>query len=85
MKPKKEPEDVGIEFLPVCSACRAILDDYDVNFENKCVISTANDILSHPYDSWCITPPFCPHCKENFQYILLQIKLPFTGRDQTNE
>lgn len=82
MKRIKVPTGAHIDFLPVCSACRAILDDYVVNFEDNCTIPTAYEPLFTAKYLSCIIPKFCPHCKEKFDYIQLQTRLPFVGREK---
>lgn len=65
-----------IIFLPVCSACRAILDDQEIDYR-----PAYGDIESVPnhYKAAMeceIVPYRCPKCGEYFERIVLYTDLP---------
>lgn len=66
-----------IRFLPVCSSCRTILDDHEVNYQS-CIedIEYAPNHLKSEL-SYEIVPNFCPKCGEHFERIVLYTDVPF--------
>ena len=71
-----------INFLPVCSACRAILDDHEINFVGM-NLKIANTMMTAPDTT--IQPMRCPYCGAYFDRITMPAELPvlpsrsFTG------
>ncbi len=65
-----------INFLPVCSACRAILDDHEIDYR-PCIgeIEQAPDKVRSALDHEII-PNRCPKCGEPFERIVLYTDLP---------
>lgn len=68
-----------INFLPVCSNCRAILDDREIDVshdENESIafIKKHNKIELLPQR---IIPNICPNCHELIECITIPTKLPF--------
>lgn len=64
-----------INFLPVCSACRAILDDHEINIE---YIDGGEKVLPRCQ----IVPVVCPYCHRTFDAITIPTKLPFPAADK---
>lgn len=68
-----------INFLPVCSNCREILDYEDIAVvRGYSIIGSASDFLRIPEDS--VQPFMCPKCGEHFERITLPSGLPFYAR-----
>lgn len=71
-----------INFLPVCSNCRAILDDHEINV-CATLTNVANTLMTAP--ETYIQPSRCPKCGEWFDQITIPRGLPvppsrsFTG------
>lgn len=65
-----------IRFLPVCSACRTILDDQEIDYrpcisEIEHAPNTEHSALEHE-----IIPNRCPKCGEYFERIVLYTDVP---------
>lgn len=71
----------GINFLPVCSNCRAILDDHEITIENGMNLAPPIVKMITPW----VSPTHCPHCGAAFDRITMPSGLPvppsrsFTG------
>lgn len=65
-----------INFLPVCSACRAILDDHEIDYRQVIgeIEQAPNGVRSALVHE--IIPNRCPKCGEYFERIVLYTDLP---------
>lgn len=65
-----------IRFLPVCSSCRAILDDHEIDYR-PCIgeIEQVPDRVRSALD-YEIIPNRCPKCGEHFERIVLYTDVP---------
>lgn len=65
-----------IRFLPVCSSCRAILDDHEVDYR-PCIEDIERTPKYKAELSHEIVPNRCPKCGEHFERIVLYTDVPF--------
>lgn len=65
-----------IRFLPVCSSCRAILDDHEVDYR-LCIEDIERAPKYKAEFSHEIVPNRCPKCGEHFERIVLYTDVPF--------
>lgn len=64
-----------IRFLPVCSSCRAILDDHEVDYR-LCIEDIERAPKYKAEFSHEIVPNRCPKCGEYFERIVLYTDVP---------
>jgi hypothetical protein len=69
----------SIDFLPVCSNCRAILDDQYISIEEEIVEIPIRAGLVGSCQYY-VKPPQCPACGEYFVSITIPNQLPFEPR-----
>ena len=64
-----------IDFLPVCSNCRGILDFevIDCKYEESNTTGNMYKLLKRPH----ISPEYCPFCGLFFEEITMPTKLPY--------
>lgn len=63
-----------INFLPVCSNCRTILDDQLIDLAENV---TLHGQPAYAVKDYSIVPRFCPKCREYFSSITMPTKIPF--------
>ena len=66
-----------INFLPVCSNCRTILDDQLIDFIEDEIHNESPYVLLKNFH---IVPKFCPKCKEYFSLITMPTELPVQSK-----
>ena len=66
-----------IKFVPVCSKCGGRI--YDTVACDEISQHLTPGIFCKKYQ---ITPSICPHCKTQFQSIVIPTQLPFDGYEE---
>ena len=68
-----------INFLPVCSNCRELLDYEDIDCKQTfSLVETKSDMLKIP--EYHVYPCMCPNCGERFETITIPKGLPFPAQ-----
>lgn len=61
-----------IIFLPVCSSCKSILMDVEIDCEEMTQYIGPPELRKHE-----IKPRCCPVCGEQFSELIMDMRLPF--------